>query len=152
MLSLSSTATLPHTIPDLFLVIGEMKICLQVLTVSGPVMRMITLLSQLGLLIATIVSLSSYIRHYHRPKAIIAVCFSTAPSTGMIIAAALHVFVKRLGFFLFDLTAGLARRSNQALRFGFFLFPDVLANNVLLENAGKSAGHNIQIHPRRRLV
>ena len=146
MLSSLSTDTLPQTIPDLFLVIGEMKICLQVSTVSGPVMRMITLLSQLGLLTATIVSLSSYIRHYHRPKAIIAVCFSTAPSTGMIIAAALHIFVKRLGLFLFDLPAGLARRRNQTLRFGFFLFPDVLANNVLLENAGKSAGHNIQIH------
>jgi len=73
---------------------------------------MITLLSQLGLLTATIVSLSSYIRHYHRLKAIIAVCFSTAPSTGMIIAAGLHIFEKRLGLFLFDLPAGLARCRN----------------------------------------
>ena len=70
----------------------------------------------------------------------------------MIIAAALHVFVKRLGLFLFDLPAGLARRCNQTLRFGFFLFPDVFANNVLLENAGKSTGHNLQIHSRRRFV
>ena len=159
-------ATLPVTnlVPRLSSVVlrliltGELKICLQVSIVSGPVMRTITLAPEVGELTAKIVSFKSYIRHCHPP------CHSRASgnlryrhfwipvSAGMTVVAALHIFVKRLGLFLFDFAAGLARRGNQTLRFGLFLFPDVFANDMLLKNTGEGTCHNIQIHSRRGLV
>jgi len=115
--------------------IGGRNICLHTSTVFGPVIRTITLRSEVGELTATMVSCSSYIR-----------CF------GIVFAGALHISEERLGFLLFDFSAGLARRGDQTLRLGLFFFPDVLANYVLLYDAGKSACHNVKVYAGRGLV
>ena len=60
----------------------------------------------------------------------------------------LEFFEEWLGFLLFDLAAGLARYGNKSLGFGLFSFPDMLSDDILLDNTGESACHNIQIQTR----